>query len=239
MTNPEHRLWAQFWVLCCEARGLRALTEQELLIKLSKADAQGKKKPAGMLTAHTTQHGKKAKLNLIPDAVAYESDQQSAVWLEVDRSKRGSARQASLAALCMSVGRQLNDGSTLRTVVILCKSERIRKCAVSVVKRLIESENSKVLIGERRHFIEVEPGTYEVVGFKKMDLSDGRTVTGDGPLGHIVVQQLPIWLPKVRIDSSNTHSTAGWFIENYLPYAMPASKGTWKALTSPLLKPIR
>jgi hypothetical protein len=124
-------------------------------------------------------------------------------------------------------------------VVIFCKTERIRKCAVAVVNRLVESENSKILIDGRRHFIEDEPGTYEVIGFKTMELSDGRTVTGDGRMGHIIIQMLPIWLPKVRIDSSNTHSTAGWFCDNYLPYAKPTSDDKWVAPTSPLLKPIR
>ena len=31
MTNPEHRFWAQFLVLSCESRGIKAQTEQELL----------------------------------------------------------------------------------------------------------------------------------------------------------------------------------------------------------------
>ena len=35
MTNPEHRLWAQFLTLCSEARGLAAMAEQELLQVLS------------------------------------------------------------------------------------------------------------------------------------------------------------------------------------------------------------
>lgn len=35
MTNPEHRLWLQFLVLCAEARRLRAQTEFELLIELN------------------------------------------------------------------------------------------------------------------------------------------------------------------------------------------------------------
>ena len=238
MTNPEHRLWAQFWVLSCAARGLKALTEQELLTNLKRIAPNGKKAPSGLLSVEANQHRRKTGLNLVPDAIAYDGDPTKTVWLEVDRSKRGAARESSLAALCMSVGRQLNDGSTLRTVVIFCRTERIQKRALAIVNRLAQEENGKVLIDGRRHFVELQPGTYEVVGFKKMDLSDGRTVSGDGPLGYIVIQMLPIWLPKVRIDSTNTHSTAGWFNENYLPYTRPSLHGSWKTPTSPLLKPI-
>ena len=36
MSNPEHRLWAQFLVLCAEARGLKAWTEAELLQLLNR-----------------------------------------------------------------------------------------------------------------------------------------------------------------------------------------------------------
>jgi hypothetical protein len=238
MTNPEHRLWAQFWVLCCEARGLKAVTEQELLRTLSESTTTGKKKATGLLTVSTTHRGKDTKLNLVPDAYAYEGENSSGIWLEIDKSKRGSARETSLSALYMSVGRQLNNGVTLRTVIIFCKTERIRKRAVAVVNSLVASENDKVLIDDRRHFVEIEPNTYEVIGFRKMELSDGRTLTGDGSMGHIIIQMLPTWLPKVRIDATNTHSIAGWFGENYLPFKKPASKGSWTTPSSPLLSPL-
>lgn len=238
MTNPEHRLWAQFWVLCCEARGLKAVTEQELLRKLSESTTAGKNKAAGLLTVSTPHRVKDTKLNLVPDAIAYEGENNSAIWLEVDRSKRGAARESSLAALCMSVGRQLNNGAKLRTVIIFCKTERIRKRAVAVVNSLVASENDKVLIDNRRHFVEIEPNTYEVIGARKMELSDGRTMTGDVLMGHIIIQMLPTWLPKVRIDATNTHSTAGWFGENYLPFKKPAAKGLWATPSSPLLAPL-
>jgi hypothetical protein len=71
MTNPEHRLWAQFWVLACEARGLKAETEQELLQSLNKGVKPGEALVQGMLTV-TTMRGKRAStLQLRPDAVAY------------------------------------------------------------------------------------------------------------------------------------------------------------------------
>ena len=33
----------------------------------------------------------------------------------------------------------------------------------------------------------------------------------------------------------NTHSLAGWFGENYLPYKRPEGLGNWGAVVSPLL----
>ena len=233
MTNPEHRLWAQFWVLACEARGMKAQTEQELLQSLNKGIKPGGALVQGLLTV-TTMRGKRAStIQLRPDAVAYEKDGMT--WLEVDRSKRGSDREASLAALMSSVGRVLKDGSTLRRVVVFCKTERIRKRAIAVANGLAEANNSQILIAGRRHFREVEPGTYAVWTALESKLKDGRTKLVDTLVGHVIVQLLPIWLPKVRIDASNTHSLAGWFGENYLPYMRPVGLSGWEALNSPLV----
>jgi hypothetical protein len=66
-------------------------------------------------------------------------------------------------------------------------------------------------------------------------LEDGRTQLVDTLVGYIIVQLLPIWLPKVRIDASNTHSLAGWFDENYLPYRKPPGESKWMQAKSPLL----
>lgn len=237
MTNPEHRLWAQFWVLACEARGLEALTEQELLQALNENVKPGQPAIQGMLTVTTTRGKRASTLQLRPDAVAVEKD--GTTWLEVDRSKRGSDREASLAALVSAVGRVLKDGSVLRRVVIFCKSERIRKRAVAVLNGLAEANNSEVLIVGRRHFRETEPGAYAVWSALESRLRDERTKLVDTLAGHVIIQLLPIWLPKVRIDANNTHSLAGWFGENYLPYIRPESLGPWKAPVSPLLRPLK
>lgn len=233
MKNPEHRLWAQFWVLCCEARGLKALTEQELLQELNKKLKPGQPVVQGLLTATTTRGKRAGTMQLRPDAVAVEQD--GTTWLEVDRSKRGSDREASLAALISSVGRVLKDGTTLRRVVVFCKTDRIQKRAVAVVNGLVSANNSEVLIAGRRHFREIEPGTYAVWTALESKLKDGRTKLVDTLVGHVIIQLLPIWLPKVRIDASNTHSLAGWFGENYLPYKRPVVLGGWKVVASPLV----
>ena len=233
MTNPEHRLWAQFWTLACEARGLTAMSEQELLKALNKDAKLGKPMIEGLLTV-TTMRGQKARtVHLRPDAVAFESE--GLTWCEVDRSKRGSDREASLGALLNSVGRTLKDGSTLHRVVVFCKTERILKRAVAVINGLADASNEKVLIAGRRHFLEVEPGMYGVWTAPEKKLSDGRTKLEDSLVGFIHFQLLPIWLPKVRIDASNTHSLAGWFGENYLPYKRPPGGKPWGPVVSPLL----
>jgi len=235
MTNPEHRLWAQFWVLACEARELKSMTEQELLQELNKNVKPDQPVIQGLL-AVTTTHGKRASaIQLRPDAVALEQD--GTTWLEVDRSKRGSDREASLAALVSSMGRVLRDGSTLRRVVVFCKTERIQKRAIAVLRDLAEANNAEMLISGRRHFREIEPGTYEVWNALESKLQDGRTRLVDTLVGHVIIQLLPIWLPKVRIDASNTHSLAGWFGENYLPYRRPKSLGPWRVPVSPLAAP--
>ncbi len=236
MTNPEHRLWAQFWTLACEARGLNAMTEQELLQHLNKSSKPGQPLIQGLLTVTTTQGNKTRTIQLRPDAVATEKGENGGtIWLEVDRSKRGSDREASLAALASSVGRTLKDGSRLRRVVIFCKTERIRKRAIAVLTGLAKANNSEVLLTGRRHFRELEPGTYAIWTALESKLTDGRSELVDTLVGHVIIQLLPIWLPKVRIDATNTHLLAGWFGENYLPYRRPEGLGAWKTPVSPLL----
>ena len=242
MTNPEHRLWAQFWTLACEARGLVAMTEQELLQNLNKGNKPGQPLMQGLLNVTTMQGNKARNVQLRPDAVATERSTKGinggTVWLEVDRSKRGSDREASLSALLSSVGRTLKDGSRLCRVVIFCKTERIQKRALAVMNTLAKANNDEVLIPGRRQFLEVERGLYSVWTAIESKLADGRSELVDAMVGHINIQMLPIWLPKVRIDASNTHSLAGWFDENYLPYRKAPGEGTWPKLTSPLLAPL-
>jgi hypothetical protein len=238
MSNPEHRLWAQFWVLCCEARGLTALTEQELLRALNKGIEPGGKLIQGMLTVTMSNGKHTGALQPRPDAICREENGRDTTWLEVDRSLRGAARSASLRALCGAVGSKLTDGTVLRRVVVFCKSDRIQKRALAVLHGLARTNNHEVLASVRRHFREVEPGMFEVWAARKSKLKDGRSELVDTLDGHVIIQLLPTWLPRVRIDSKNTFSMAGWFGENYLPYRRPASMPPWRACTSPLLTPI-
>lgn len=235
MTNPEHRLWAQFIVLASEARGIMAMSEQELLQHLNRNAAPGTQ-IQGLLRVRWKRGTKEAEQQLRPDAVAFEPDGLTAY--EIDRSKRGADRETALAAMARSVGLKLKTGDVLRRVVVLCKTGRIEKRAIAVIERLAAENNSQVLVGERCHFRQIDDGTYEVWRAEEKKLSDGRTKVSDVRVGWVIVQMLPTWLPKVRVDSTNTHSMRGWFDENYLPYRRPASLGPWPTCLSPLLKPV-
>ena len=245
MTNPEHRLWAQFLVLASEARGLRAMTEQELLQHLNKSTKPGEPQVQGLLRVTWTR-GKKTVTQLLrPDAVSWHAvpwaasrDEVSCTWHEADISKRGSQRESALASLCESLGRSLADASVLRTVVISCKTERIQKRALAVLHGLAKANNAEVLTTDRRHFREVEPGIFEVWSARESKLRDGRAKLVDTLAGHVIIQLLPIWLPRVRIDSANKFSMEGWFDENYLPYRRPSSMPAWARVTSPLLRSV-
>lgn len=234
MRNPEHRLWIGFIVIACEARGLRSLTESEVLRVLNKSTGPGKDMVQGLLSVAWASAGKTSRQNLRPDAIAYESD--GATWFEIDISKRGSGREAALSALASSVGRQLPLGIPLRRVVVYCKTERIRKRALALLRSAAKEQNSRVLVGERTHLREVEDGIFEVWRAVEQDLPDGRTRCIDKQMGHVIVQPLPIWLPKLRVEDGGAPIT-GWFSDGLLPYQRPATLECWPALASPLLRP--
>lgn len=223
MTNPEHRLWLQFLVLCAEARGLRALTESELLAELNRGVSEVAKTRQGYLEVVTYRGTARQRRLLRPDCVAFEPD--GLTWFEVDRSKRGAEREASLFALARAIGRETADGHTLRRVVIFCKTERIEQRALAVLRRAAQELSGKLLIEGRQHLREIEPGLFEVWTAELRPCAGGAVQLTDICVGRVIVQRLPTWLPKVRIDSSNTHSMAGWFAENYLPYRRPGGWG--------------
>jgi hypothetical protein len=125
MTNPEHLLWAQCLVLCAEQRGLHALTERELLVRLNEGAKPGSPMRGGLLIASGTVRGKARRFSLRPDAVTLEADGLTAI--EVDCSARGSQRAASLYAEVLSIGRPTALGALLRRVVVFCRTPRIRK----------------------------------------------------------------------------------------------------------------
>lgn len=241
MTNPEHRLWAQFLVVCSWARGLRAVTEAELLHDLNAnpnikaGTGSGSKAIQGYLTVNVHRRGATVRKALRPDAVAFDVEGRGVTWFEVDRSKRGSERQADLAALVRAIGGKLADSKVLRRVVVMCKTQRIERDAVRVVEQLAAASNVQVLIEGRRHIKRYDDGVYEIWTAVPSKRGDGRTVLVDERVGHVIVQMLPTWLPKVRIDATNRWSSDGWFGDNYLPYRRPLSTGRWEMPESPLV----
>ena len=238
MTNPEHRLWAQFLVICAWSRNLDAFMEAELMQRLNTAAKPGAKTASATVQGYITVDVHRAKgtvrKHLRPDAVAYDDRRNGVAWLEVDRSKRGSDRQADLGALIGAIGSKTADGKVLRRVVIMCKTERIERDAIRIVEQAATAWNGQVLIEGRRHIRRHEDGVYEVLSAVPFKRKDGRTVLLDELVGHVIVQMLPIWLPKVRLDASNVYSMDGWFDDNYLPYRRPPTIGRWVEPTSPL-----
>ncbi|WP_431273670.1 DNA-binding protein [Variovorax ureilyticus] len=231
MTNPEHMLWASFIAVCCEVRGLRALTEPEFLRELNR----GKEKGAlvqGLLNVDVGVGNAYKWRALRPDVVAYEPD--GATWFEIDRSKRGSAREASLGALFKSMGARTSDGQPLRRIVVLAKTDRILGRAVAIARAKLESKENP-LTTTNNVLREIQCGLFEVVGVPLVRYSDGTSSTERRVLGHVIIQMLPTWLPKVRISKGEEHSTGGWFSENYLPYRRPALLGSWPEPRSPFL----
>ena len=239
MTNPEHRLWAQFLVICAWSRNLDAFTEADLMQRLNPSAMPGAKAATTTTQGYITVDVHRAKgtvrKHLRPDAVAYEDRGGGVAWFEVDRSKRGAERQADLTALIGAIGSRTADAKVLRRVVVMCKTERIERDAVRIVENVAAAWNEQVLIEGRRHIERYDDGVYEVLSAVPLKRSDGRTVLRDELVGHVIVQMLPTWLPKVRIDSSNVWSLDGWFNDNFLPYKRPANIGRWAEPTSPLL----
>jgi hypothetical protein len=226
MSNPEHRLWMNFIVACCETRGLQASNEPELLEELSRNVRAGEKPPQGLITVRAGDEHRVLR----PDAIATEGD--GATWFEIDNTKRGSDRRVSLRLLVGRVGSGLENRAYLRRVVILARNEQRLKDALTVLRNRVRETSQESLCDESaRRFVEIEDGIFEVWA---MRYSEAKTRYVDICAGHVIVQQLPTWLPSYRAGSSN-NNPLGWFDENYLPYRRPQGS-TWdKRPTSPFL----
>lgn len=234
MTNPEHRLWAQFLTLCCEARGLTSYSEQELLLVLAKSPTPGKAALQGLLSvAVQTSHGQRT-LELRPDAVAVEPDGLTS--FEVDRSARGAHRAASLKSHVLAMGRNTRLGARLRRVIVLTRTPRIEHRVLAVLNALVSESSGYALCEGRRVLVPSGPSAYSVICTAEQVLGDGRTQLVDLPVGNVIVQPLPMWLPKFRLDGRDGHSCAGWLPENYLPYRRLPSMSAWHPPVSPLLR---
>jgi hypothetical protein len=233
MTNPEHLLWANFIVCCAEARGLEAYTESELLQALGHL-GEGGNPAKGLLRVSAYVQERTITRYLRPDAIAYESD--GATWFEIDRSKRGSEREAMLGGLFTSVGRRMQNGLPLRRVVVFAKTQRTYQRALTIACNKTEAEGCRLRSegdGQLRPTGTV--GLYEVWALLRKEHSDGRSSLVEAKTGHVMIQLLPLWLPQVRLDTSNTAPVSGWFPDNYLPYTRPTALGPWLAPASPFL----
>ncbi|MDR5743958.1 replication-relaxation family protein [Caballeronia sp. LZ029] len=230
MSNPEHSLWMHFITLACEARGLMSRTESEALQHLNHDRPEGAAVRQGFVTVLA---GSKKRV-LRPDVISYEPD--GVTWHEIDRSKRGADREAALAALARHVGNKLVTGDVLRRVVVQSKNERILKRALAILRDHVKASDRPHAPTDRT-FREIEEGVFEVWAELEQQHSDGRIGIENRRVGHVVVQLIPTWLPKVRLDAKNRHPLTGWLSENYLPYHRPTSLGPWPRPKSPLRSP--
>jgi hypothetical protein len=121
--------------------------------------------------------------------------------------------------------------------VLHAKNERILKRALAILRVQANASDRPHAPGERT-FREVDEGIFEVWTEVEQRIPDGRIGLVDRCVGHVIIQLLPTWLPKVRIDAKNKHPLTGWLGENYLPYRRPEALGPWPRPASPLRTPI-
>lgn len=215
-TNPEHALWSAFATIASEARGLRAWTETELKPRFLRK-ARGSRLPTR--TFPCVYESGNTKKGLMPDALAVSDNSVDfgAVWFEIDRSARGSARLDDLKALVQCIGKDVSIGGgesrTLRKVVVLCKTASILRRNRSHLTgsnndglrlRLAHDKKSPSLV-ER----EGEPGIFDYY----LDGTYQPKV-----VGQLHLQMLPTHLPSYGYADGPPH---GWFDDGSLPYREP------------------
>lgn len=217
-TNPEHALWSSFITLCCEARGLWAMSEKELIPHL--VTGPDFRQRQQMLVV-SDERGKPK--SLMADAVAH--DGRNLVWAELDRSERGSVRLSDLAALVRSCGREVNLGEAhtssslrLRHVVVLCKTERIFRRHLAYVTGVNPKTGTPRLrnLGGQSALRRVAPGVYDVLADVEQRLPDGRVALQSEVVGRVHFQMLPTWLPGFSYRPGSRHD--GWLKDGYLPF---------------------
>jgi DNA-binding MarR family transcriptional regulator len=216
-TNPEHALWSAFATIACEARGLRAWTETELKPRFLKK-VRGSRLPKR--TFPCVYESGKVKKGLMPDALAVSDNDPAfgAVWFEIDRSARGSARLEDLRRLVMGLGNVISIGNgevrTLRKVVVLCKTPSIlRRNRTYLTGRpsggelrlRLDYDSSAPSLVER----EDEPGIFDFY-------SDGTYQPK--VVGQLHLQMLPVHLSSYSYADGPPQ---GWFDDGSLPYREP------------------
>jgi hypothetical protein len=217
-TNPEHDLWSAFTVLGCEARGLRAMSEKELIPNL--LDGKDFRQRRHVLVVLDERGREKG---LLPDAVA--DDGKSVVWVEIDRSERGSGRLADLVALVKSCGLEVFLGSEhpakslrLKHVVIMCKTERIYRRHLAHLTGVVPSTGLPRLrnFGSEPALRRVASGVYDVMRDVERRFPDGRIGVQCELVGRVHFQLLPTWLSSFSYRPGARQD--GWFLDGYLPF---------------------
>lgn len=205
-SNPAHSLLISQTVIAAEARGLTAWTEAELRSLLRTppltVDVDGKAR------------------GLWPDAFILlpSASGPQLVWVEIDRSRRGSQRLADLTALVRSAGCAVrvpsiggNEGERvmpLRRIVVLTGSTGIARADLSHLL-------PRVTVGctGDSGLVHRGPGLYDVLVDAEQRLSGGRVQTVRQIGARLLVQ--PWTVPSIR----------AWFDSGALPWSL--SSGQW------------
>lgn len=132
------------------------------------------------------------------------------------------------------MGRTTRLGAPLRRVVVLTRTPRIETRVRATLDALVKESATLSLTEERRVLIP-GGGAYVVIRTREEVMPDGRTRLVDETAGQVLVQALPVWLPKFRLDGRDGHACDGWLDENYLPYQRLSPMAPWRSPESPLL----
>lgn len=142
-----------------------------------------------------------------------------------------------LGAEVLSIGRSTSLGAVLRRVVVFCRTPRIRHRVSATLAALKRDQDALSLDDGRCRLVACErPDEYEVWKATEVPMGPTHKALREVMVGRVIVQDLPVWLPKYRADGRRQHSDFGWLDDNYLPWRRQASEGTWVLPASPLLK---
>lgn len=246
MVNPNHTLWLNFIAMCCEARGLEALTESELMQTLNQhAERISQVSKRGLLSVTTEkaaktdaqsqspQKPKKARVTLLPDVIALEDD--GVTWFEIDASKRGAARMARLLALVRMVGNPLTE--LAKTMSLPRELSHLKRVSLQASNANYFQLLRNKLFAEARatanYVLTESDNNCRVVyvgndTFEVWRAQDSPTGQEDACVGHVILQMLPIGLPNYQGSDADKSRPAGWFEENYLPYRRIGSVERWR-----------
>ena len=215
--NPEHRLWANLIVISAEARGLTAMTEEEVLRFEREhgevvSDKQGNEQiiPRKLVTVANTREPGKRK-GLTPDAMLLVGGERllggERVLIELDYSKRSAGRIGDLKALVTDwVGKTFFDGTIFSRLVVFTKERRSYTHITGVLRKKSEEriELASTYLKPTAH-----EGAFDV--WFRPSLADDKPgkPAQDFRCGRVQVAMLPDIRGKGE----------GWYDQDWLPFA--------------------
>nr|WP_314545736.1 replication-relaxation family protein [uncultured Massilia sp.] len=247
LTNPEHLLWANFTVLACEARGIHALTESEVMRELNSATTEISNVVQGLLKlkAHPKVTNIDADavpktIHLRPDALAFED--RGLVWFEIDATKRSETRLARLLALVHALGTEIpklqgaaksrQSHHRLAQIVVLVLEPALLARLRSLLQREVATSKQRILTEDNRQTRLTNEGT-DTYALWRGAYTENGTEQIDVCVGHVVIQLAPTWLPNYQGSDPIKSLPTGWFEDNYLPYLRPPALPAWSMPVTP------